>query len=73
MKGKIKLEVHYGEEVFVNTLTERLRGEECLCLNCGRLDKCPPAKAFYELCKRYHIALAVTRCGEWLQRQEDAP
>lgn len=67
MQEKARKEVHYGKEAWVNPITELLRKDECLCLNCnnlkpGKLDNCRIAQAFYEVCVRENVALAVTRC-----------
>jgi len=62
---KIKLETHYGKEVYTNTKMDKLRKKECLCLNCSRMRGCAPANRFYHLCYENNIALAVTRCPYW--------
>jgi len=50
----------YGEKVWENTKMDALRKEECLCLNCDRIGK-------LELCKKYNLAFAMTRCKSWIQ------
>lgn len=64
MKGAIADEEHYGRMVAVNQLTEPLRREECLCLNCGGLGDggCQFSKQLFEVCREGAIALMVTRC-----------
>ena len=71
MAMKPVLERNFKNLVWVNPTTERLRDKECLCLNCGRLNKnprknCPHAGVLYVLCVAANIALAVTRCPEWM-------
>lgn len=62
MLGKVAVEEHYDNMVYVNTMTEPLRRSECLCLNCAGMKDCEYAKAFYESCIKGNIALMVTRC-----------
>ncbi len=77
MKKQPKKETHYDEEVWVNPTTESLRKTECLCLHCGRLkmhpgqeNNCRIAQAFYEICLEENIALIITRCPAWADKQE---
>jgi len=65
MLGKVEVEEHYDEMVYVNTLTEALRKSECLCLNCGSMRNCEYADAFFKLCCGGNIALMVTRCKHY--------
>lgn len=74
MKENPKRETYYGQEVWVNPMTEPLRKNECLCLNCGNLkpgkeDNCRIAQAFYEICVKENIALIVTRCPIWVNKE----
>lgn len=63
-------EIHYGENVWVNTMTEGLRHEECLCLNCMEMQNmCTYATQFFKLCKEGNIALMVTRCKYFNQEE----
>jgi hypothetical protein len=67
------VESHFGVDVHVNPLMEALRPDQCLCLNCGRLDlnpadNCKNAQALYELCVKNNLAMAVTRCPNWIQK-----
>jgi hypothetical protein len=69
-------EKHYGEVVWVNLTTERLRQDECLCLNCGKLkpgqpDNCQRAQAFYEICVQANIAIIITRCRDWDEKKKN--
>ena len=67
------IQIHYGKEVFVNTTTEALRREECLCLNCENMkpgdDNCHIANALYKICKKEDIAMAITRCPLWKPKE----
>lgn len=70
MQEQPRKEVHSQREVWVNPTTESLRRTECLCLNCenlkpGQPDNCHIAQAFYQICVRENVALAVTRCPVW--------
>jgi hypothetical protein len=65
MKEAPKKETHDGSEAWVNPTTESLRREECLCLNCEKMNSCPAAKAFYGICVLADTALAVTRCPKF--------
>ena len=65
MLGKVELEEHYDAMVKVNTLTERLRQSECLCLNCAIVANCLFAKTLFNLCCKGYIALMVTRCPSY--------
>lgn len=66
MVGKITKELHYGKEVSVNKLTESYRKFECLCLNCSSMDDCPAAKKLYAIAIEHNLAMAITRCPEFL-------
>lgn len=52
----------YGVKVQSNINMDALRKDQCLCLNCNQMGPCEQAQAFYEICKKHNIALAVTRC-----------
>lgn len=64
MRGDLVQVEKYGVSVWANLLTESLRPEECLCLNCALMpdEKCPAAAALYATCLEHDLALAVTRC-----------
>ncbi len=66
MKGRLAREEHHGYQVIVNKLTEGLRREECLCLNCDL--QCIFADALFDLCKDGLLALCVTRCPDFKKR-----
>jgi len=52
----------YGVLVFQHPEMDELRRSQCLCLNCQKMDNCEIAHAGFELCKKFNIAYAVTRC-----------
>ncbi|MBI2041505.1 MAG: hypothetical protein HYT20_00615 [Candidatus Nealsonbacteria bacterium] len=73
MRQLPRKEVHYGKEVWVNPVTEKIRKHECLCLHCDRLkpaqpDNCKIAQNFYQICVQENVALAVTRCPLFVQK-----
>jgi hypothetical protein len=54
----------YGPgDVYQNMVMDKLRGYQCLCLNCKEMNDCPGAKSNFENCKEYGMAFPVTRCG----------
>ncbi|NQU83589.1 MAG: hypothetical protein HQ536_02665 [Parcubacteria group bacterium] len=69
MKTKPAQEEHYGADVWVSPTVEKLRREECLCLNCGRVGSCVAALDLYAICKSNNLALAVTRCPKWKEKK----
>ena len=61
----------YGVEVWSNEEMDLLRGRECLCLNCGRMNRgCEQAQVLFALCKAFNLALIVTRCPVWKENLE---
>ncbi len=58
----IKLEKHYDRYVWTNTVTDKIRKEECLCLNCRILNCCDIAKKLFGICKEDGVSLTTTRC-----------
>jgi hypothetical protein len=71
--SKIVHERHYGMKVWTNELMDRLRKDECLCLRCGRIldHGCPIASMLYKMCKENNLALAMTRCKNWISKKEE--
>ncbi len=59
------LEKHHGTIVQTDVGMDSIRRERCLCLRCGK-HECFVAKQLFEFCKKFDIALAVTRCPEWI-------
>ena len=55
----------YGVEVWCNSEMDKLRRENCLCLNCARMANCVTASLLYELCKAENVATMMTRCPQW--------
>ncbi len=68
MKNQPVLENHYGTDVWTNKYMDELRRTECLCLNCKYIG-CQTSRTLYEFCKENDLALAVTRCPGWEDRQ----
>ena len=62
MRSPTQVVTKYGQSVVVNVLMEALRRDECLCLNCTKLGICGIAKEGFDLCKKYNVAFAMTRC-----------
>jgi len=66
------IETHFGKEVWTHPLMEVLRTSECLCMKCDKLkpdqpDNCKIANELFEVCVKEDVALAVTRCPEWMK------
>jgi hypothetical protein len=59
---KYKKVIKYGHEVIQNSVTDKIRKTECMCLNCKDLDVCNIAHEMYELCKEFNCAVMMTRC-----------
>lgn len=75
MDGKPVRGIFSGKPVWVNPVTEKLREKECLCFNCGNFkpdqpDNCHIAQAFFEICVKENVALAITRCPLWKPKSE---
>ena len=71
-REKYENQKHYGENVWVSLDIEKLRKTDCLCLSCDFLGgKCPIAEHFYNYCIEYNLALAVTRCPNWRQKNDN--
>jgi hypothetical protein len=70
--SEIIKELHYGEEVWTNTVTDAMRKIECLCLNCNNISHCPMAHRFFDACKEENIALMVTRCKSFTDKAVNA-
>lgn len=70
MKFQVAVVEKYGEEVWQHVEMDKLRATQCLCLNCKLLGECAVAQAFYVLCVKNNVALAVTRCPTFVQKEE---
>lgn len=64
------VERHHGIVVYVSNRLEKLRKTDCLCLNCVKMDRCPIAKKLFGLCVRHNLALGVSRCRVFRQKDE---
>jgi hypothetical protein len=67
----IKLEHHYGADVWTNTETDVLRKECCLCWKCKKLTRtqetnCSTAQKLYEISQNDSCAMMVTRCKNFI-------
>ncbi len=57
------------DKVWSNAEMDKLRRDECLCLNCARIyddslkGTCSVAKMLYNICVEHDMAMAITRCG----------
>lgn len=69
LSPEIRKVVKYGVEVSADLEMDELRRERCLCLNCGDIESCQAAKQLFEICKINNMALAVTRCLSWVQKE----
>jgi hypothetical protein len=69
LKNRPVSEVRHGWTVWTNTFMDDLRRAECLCLNCGKMMDCDIAQRLYEECCEQGIALAVTRCPDWEDKE----
>jgi hypothetical protein len=65
MKEAPKKKMHYGKNVWTNPTSEGIRREECLCLNCSKMNSCEDSKALFLICKQRGLSLIVTRCLLW--------
>lgn len=60
----------YGALVKVNTYTDKMRRNECMCLYCtnlkpGQPDNCPAAQKMYDIAVQYDCAMMMTRCKNY--------
>ena len=56
----------YGVEVWCNPEMDLRRQQECLCLNCGRLNfGCKQSSLLWAKCKVFNLAIMITRCPDW--------
>jgi len=62
MKFKVTQTQKYDTLVFQHSEMDELRRSQCLCLNCSKMKHCEIASAGFELCMKYNIAYAMTRC-----------
>jgi hypothetical protein len=64
----IEQQEHYGVKVWTNVEMDSFRKHQCLCLLCSKLGNCEQASRLYEICKNNNLALAVTRCPEFIKK-----
>ena len=67
---KIETQEHYGCKVQTNVAMDILRRDQCLCLNCDRISYCEEASSLYDICRDRNLALMVTRCPYFLDKNE---
>lgn len=66
----VVIEEHYGEPVWTNIETDKIRRDECICLKCNNMTyrketNCPIAQKFYEICCSENVAFMMTRCKKF--------
>jgi hypothetical protein len=75
MLGRTRQVVRFNDHVVEHSLMDSLRQTECLCINCAQLnvrspnDNCVAAQIFYETCLEHNVALAITRCPRFQQKE----
>jgi len=67
MEIEVKAENRYGVNVMENTFMDKLRKEQCLCLNCKKMP-CEQSQVLYYVCKKSNLAMAITRCPDWVNK-----
>ena len=65
---KAKCILKHTAMVWCNEKMDKLRSKECLCLNCRVMENCDWASELYGMCKISNLALAVTRCPDWVKQ-----
>ena len=71
---KVEKVLRYGVEAWAQPTLEAARRELCLCLNCRFLrpdheDNCRIAHRVFEICKSEGVALAMTRCPVYEEKE----
>ena len=61
----------YGAVTLEDPTSDAMRRERCMCLTCDRLrpgrpDNCVMAQTFFEACQGHGMAMAITRCAEYV-------
>jgi len=69
----VRKEKVYWRQVQVSKKLEELRPTHCLCMSCvrlkpGQLNNCPIAQGLYNVCAGNDVALAVTRCPHYVDK-----
>lgn len=70
----VALAEHYGKEVWTNQYTDALRRKVCLCNKCERRELwgCEIAKKLFAICVEDNLAVMVTRCPYWIEKEKDS-
>ena len=67
----IQIQNHFGVDVKTHIVMDMLRKGECLCNNCNNKPRCETAKQLYSICKEKNIAMAITRCPDFMMLDGD--
>jgi len=67
----VELKQHHSVFVWEHTVTDAMRKEECLCLNCNKMQRCSMAAILYNMCKLQDIAMMITRCKHWFAKEKN--
>lgn len=68
---RTKTVIRNHEFVKENSEMDKLRKTQCLCLNCARMYHCTLACEFYEICVRKNMALMITRCPIFVDKNKE--
>jgi len=68
MKFAVMKVVKYGTKVYQHPEMDELRHTQP-CLNCTAMYDCDIVKACFELCKKYNVAYAMTRCPHFVEKE----
>ena len=60
----------YGAIVKMNSYTDNMRRNECMCLYCANLkpgteENCPAAQEMFNIAVKYDCAMMMTRCKNY--------
>lgn len=70
MKFKVERVEKYGQIVFQHKGMDEERKLHCLCLNCIKMGICSASNEGYAFCVKHKVAYAMTRCPEWVGKEE---
>ncbi len=70
---EVEKQTKHGRPVQVSKHIEMLRPTHCLCMSCarlipGELKNCSIAQGLYNVCAGNDVALAVTRCPHYVDK-----
>ena len=70
----IRLETHYGADVWTDTETDPIRKQHCLCWKCEKLTcvketNCPIAQKLFEIAQNDSCAMMMTRCKNFVLKE----